>query len=46
MTEQGLRLIDVGISALKTQVGLLIFEKYVQIEMQEMAVFREYFLGR
>ena len=46
LTEQGLRLIDVGISALKTQVGPLIFEKYVQIEIQEMAVFREYFLSR
>ena len=46
LTVQGLRLIDVGISALKTQVGLLIFEKYVQIEIQEMAIFREYFLGR
>ena len=46
LTEQGLRLIDVGTSALEKQVGTLIFEKYVQIEMQEMAVFREYFLGR
>ena len=46
LTEQGLRLIDVGISALKTQVGEKIFEKYIEIEEQEMAVFREYFLNR
>jgi serine/threonine protein kinase len=46
LTEQGLRLIDVGISALKTQVGDTIFSKYVAIEIQEMAIFREYFLNR
>jgi serine/threonine protein kinase len=46
LTEQGLRLIDVGISALKTQVGDTIFTKYVALEIQEMAIFREYFLNR
>jgi serine/threonine protein kinase len=46
LTEQGLRLIDVGISALKTQVGDIIFAKYVAIETQEMGLFREYFLNR
>ena len=46
LTEQGLRLIDVGISALKTQVGDKIFEKYLEIELQEMALFKEYFLNR
>ena len=46
LTEQGLRLIDVGISALKTQVGDKIFDKYLEIELQEMALFKEYFLNR
>lgn len=46
LTDQGLRLIDVGISALKTQVGDKIFEKYVEIELQEMALFKDYFLNR
>jgi serine/threonine protein kinase len=46
LTEQGLRLIDVGISALKSQVGDKLFEKQVAIELQELAVFKEYFLNR
>ncbi len=46
LTEQGLRLIDVGISALRKQVGDVIFQKYTDIEQQEMAEFREYFLNR
>ena len=46
LTEQGLRLIDVGISALRSQVGDVIFKKYVEIETQEMRIFREYFLNR
>lgn len=46
LTEQGLRLIDVGISALRKQVGDLIFGKYTDIEQQEMAEFRAYFLNR
>jgi serine/threonine protein kinase len=46
LTEQGLRLIDVGISALQTQVGDDIFKKYVEIELEEMKLFREYFLNR
>ena len=46
LTEQGLRLIDVGISALRRQVGDVIFEKYTEIEQREMAEFREYFLNR
>jgi len=46
LTNRGLRLIDVGISALQKQVGDIIFEKYVEIELQEMAAFREYFLNR
>ncbi len=46
LTEQGLRLIDVGISALRKQVGDVIFEKYTETEQREMAEFREYFLNR
>lgn len=46
LTEQGLRLIDVGISALRSQVGDVIFEKYVAVEIQEMHLFRNYFLNR
>ena len=44
LTDTGLHLIDVGISALKNQVGEKIFEIYVEIELQEMALFKEYFL--
>jgi serine/threonine protein kinase len=46
LTQKGLRLIDVGISALRTQVGDTIFDKYIEIEKQEMNGFREYFLNR
>jgi serine/threonine protein kinase len=46
LTQQGLRLIDVGISALRKQVGDKIFEKYVEIETKEMEEFNEYFLNR
>jgi tRNA A-37 threonylcarbamoyl transferase component Bud32 len=46
LTNEGLRLIDVGISALKHQVGDKIFEKYLEIEREEMAIFKNYFLNR
>ena len=46
LTKTGLRLIDVGISALQKQVGDKIFEKYIEIENKETAEFREYFLNR
>ncbi|GAB2770155.1 hypothetical protein GCM10027275_10960 [Rhabdobacter roseus] len=46
LTEKGLRLIDVGISALREQVGEKIFAKYLETERQEMAAFRDYFLNR
>jgi serine/threonine protein kinase len=46
LTQTGLRLIDVGISALRKQVGDKIFEKYVESENKEIAEFREYFLNR
>ena len=46
LTQTGLRLIDVGISALKSQVGDKIFEKYIEIENEEIQLFRDYFLNR
>lgn len=46
LTEQGLRLIDVGISALRHQVGDKIFAKYLEIENAELEQFRTYFLNR
>jgi serine/threonine protein kinase len=46
LTKTGLRLIDVGISALQMQVGDKIFEKYIEIENNEIAEFRGYFLNR
>ena len=46
LTAHGLRLIDVGISALKNQVGEKLFGKYVEIEKQEITLSHEYFLNR
>ncbi len=46
LTVEGLRLIDVGISALRSQVGDKLFEKYVEVELGELVLFREYFLNR
>jgi serine/threonine protein kinase len=46
LTQNGLRLIDVGISAIKSKVGDTIFEKYVEIEEQKILEFKEYFLNR
>lgn len=46
LTQKGIRLIDVGISALQKQVGNLLFEKYVEVELQEFELFKEYFINR
>jgi serine/threonine protein kinase len=46
LTNRGLRLIDVGISALKSQVGDNMFQKFVVEELKELAEFKEYFLNR
>ncbi len=46
LTNSGLRLIDVGISALRSQVGDKLFDKYLENEAKELAEFREYFLNR
>ena len=40
LTHNGIRLIDVGISALLTQVGNKLFEKYIEIEIEEMQKFK------
>lgn len=46
LTQNGLRLIDVGISALRTQVGEKLFAKYVETEREEMKLFASFFLTR
>ena len=46
LTNNGIRLIDVGISALLTQVGARLFEKYIEIETTELQDFKTYFLSR
>ena len=46
LIETGLRLIDVGISAIKTQVGENLFGKYVEVEMTELEKFKQFFLSR
>lgn len=46
LTEKGLRLIDVGISALKSQVGDKLFHRFVQREWEEYEIFRKDFLAR
>ncbi len=46
LTPNGLRLIDVGISALKSQVGERLFERFVEQERAEFEVFREFLLAR
>lgn len=46
LTGNGLRLIDVGISALRTQVSDKIFAKYIETELEELQLFRKYFIER
>ncbi len=46
LTEKGIRLIDVGISALKHQVGEKLFDRFVKLEMEEFEKFRLFFLER
>jgi len=46
LTPSGLRLIDVGISALRTNVGDKLFKKYIEFELQEMEIFKAFFLAR
>ncbi len=46
LTANGLRLIDLGISALREQVGNKLFEKYVEVELEEVEIFKTFFLNR
>lgn len=46
LTEKGIRLIDVGISALKSQVGDRLFDRFVAQELQELELFKTFFLSR
>jgi len=46
LTPTGIRLIDVGISALKTQVGEQLFERFIEQEIKEFELFRTFFLSR
>jgi serine/threonine protein kinase len=46
LTSEGLRLIDVGVSALKEKVGEELFLRYVEEELKEIEEFRSHFLLR
>jgi serine/threonine protein kinase len=46
LTDKGLRLIDVGISAMESQVGKKLFEKYIAEELKELEAFKKFFLER
>ncbi len=46
LTNNGIRLIDVGISALQAQVGDKLFKKYIETELAELDEFKAYFLSR
>ncbi len=46
LTDKGLRLIDVGISAIRSKVGEQLFAKHLEIEQEELKVFKTYFLNR
>ncbi len=46
LTTKGLRLIDVGISALQYQVGEKLFSKYAEVELAELYKFKDFFLAR
>lgn len=46
LTPTGLRLIDVGISALQSQVGDRLFYRFVEQELQEIEEFKTFFISR
>lgn len=46
LTNNGFRLIDVGISAIKSRTGDVLFESYVRAELEELKDFSEYMLNR
>lgn len=46
LTANGIRLIDVGISALRDQVSARLFDRFVARELEELDLFREELLNR
>lgn len=46
LTENGIRLIDVGISSLRDKVGERLFERFLKVELEEVEEFRNFFLNR
>lgn len=46
LTESGIRLIDVGISALRSKVGDRLFQRSINRELEELEVFRKFWLAR
>jgi len=46
LTSTGIRLIDVGISAIKGKVGDMLFAKHLETEVKELQEFKTYFLNR
>ena len=46
LTESGIRLIDVGISALRSKVGDRLFQRFVNRELEELEIFRKFWLSR
>jgi len=46
LTESGIRLIDVGISALWPKVGERLFQRFVERELEELEHFRTFWLAR
>lgn len=46
LTSTGIRLIDVGISALRSQVGERLFARFVEQELKALELFREFLLSR
>ncbi len=46
LTSTGLRLIDVGVSALRDTVAPRLFGRFVQQELEELQSFRKHFLAR
>ncbi|MBK9254959.1 MAG: hypothetical protein IPM42_05680 [Saprospiraceae bacterium] len=46
LTDKGIRLIDVGISALRSQVGNKLFDKFVAQEIDELRTFETFFINR
>lgn len=46
LTTTGIRLIDVGISVMKSKVSERLFTRFVEEELTELEVFRKHFLSR